>query len=380
MMVKNISLLIVFYLIVLSGSCQPVKIKASSENELFNFLEREGRPPGQYLIEKFNDHDVILLAEEHMIKENLQFIQGIIPELYKAGVYNLGMEFGASEDQQLLDSLVTAEEYDERLARKIMFNYNVAWPYVEYMDVYRHAWMLNKSLPEGARKFRILNISYQFDWSEFKGERSPENMKKVFHKGGHEKYRAQIIEKEVLVKNEKILVLTGTNHAFTHYKEPVFNYLAEDYCRFENGNMGNLLYEKYQERIYSVVIHQYFRNQINKEPRLLSPGNGLVEELLCKNGNSPLGFDLKETPLGEIADSSYYSMGYTDFTLQNIFDGYIFLKPINQLKGCTVDSKFLEDRNWKNVVDQFPDPDWHGRPDSISDYWKFVTRNAMLNY
>src|SRR5699024_1485833 len=102
----------------------------------------------------------------------------LIPKLYKAGVYNLGMEFGASENQETLDSLLTAPSYDKEIAREVMYSYNVGWAYQEYQDIYQAAWKFNENLPEGKKPFRILNLSYQYDWSNFNHDdvRTPNNM------------------------------------------------------------------------------------------------------------------------------------------------------------------------------------------------------------
>ena len=76
----------------------------------------------------------------------------MIPKLYAHGIYMLGMEFGAYEDQKQLDSLINAPRYNENLARQLMFNYNTRWAIVEYMNLYKAAWEWNHSLPEQAKK------------------------------------------------------------------------------------------------------------------------------------------------------------------------------------------------------------------------------------
>lgn len=77
----------------------------------------------------------------------------MIPKLYANGIYMLGMEFGAYEDQKQLDSLINAPRYNENLARQLMFNYNTRWAIVEYMNLYKAAWEWNHSLPEQAKSF-----------------------------------------------------------------------------------------------------------------------------------------------------------------------------------------------------------------------------------
>lgn len=139
----------------------------SNFDQSIKYLNNNNFSPQNYVLEKFTNYDIILLAEDHRVKENLIFLGKLIPQLYKKGIYTLGMEFGASEDQLLLDSLVTAETYDENLARQLMFNYNSGWAFKEYMDIYKFTWEFNKSLKKNERKFKILNLSYKYNWTSF---------------------------------------------------------------------------------------------------------------------------------------------------------------------------------------------------------------------
>lgn len=108
-------------------------------NELSHYIQTDANSPEEYIIEKFKAFDVILLGEHHMVKQNLIFIQTLIPKLYQNGIYTIGMEFGAYENQNKLDSLLLAESYDQKLAESMMFDYNVTWAYQEYIDVAKSA-------------------------------------------------------------------------------------------------------------------------------------------------------------------------------------------------------------------------------------------------
>lgn len=328
--------------------------------------------PDDYLISKFKDADIVLLAEDHGVKENLDFVKKMIPKLYAHGIYMLGMEFGAYEDQKQLDSLINAPRYNEKLARQLMFNYNTRWAIVEYMNLYKAAWEWNHSLPEQAKKFRVLNISYRYNWEKFEGARTPENMKQVFPLGNTEDFRCTLLEREVLSVHEKILVLTGTIHAFTSYRFPYYDYTSPGFVRYENRFLGNLLYDKYGNKVVSVALHQPFFNYPNQQPTLISPAAGKLELIMEKSQNNPIGFDLKGSHIGELHDYSYYSMGHKDFILSDLFDGYIFLKPIRELSSCTVDYKFMDDTNWNEAVSNSPDPDWQPRPHDKEEYWRVV--------
>lgn len=336
------------------------------------YLSNNNRTPEEYIASKFATKDIILLAEEHRVKENLLLVKNLIPVLYKNKVYNLGMEFGASEKQAKLDSLISAPEYNEDLARRLMFYYNSGWAFKGYTDLYRAAWLFNKSLPKSAKKFRILNLSYRYNWSSFSGQRTPEKMKKVFYKGNTETYRFGIVEKEIIAKREKILILTGDIHAFTKYKFPVYDFLGQDFVRLEDGYFGNQLYAKYPHLVYSVLLHKPFANRPETKPALVSPANGKIEIIMEKLQNKPIGFDLVDTPVGKLRDDSYYSIGHNNFTLENFYDGYVFLKPIKELSGCDIDPDFLTINNWNEAQENLADPDWRPRPTSVEDYWKQI--------
>ncbi|MET3027095.1 hypothetical protein ABXT06_10485 [Flavobacterium sp. UW10123] len=347
----------------------------SQSNEVENsvqYLLNNFKTPEEYIASKFAEKDIVLLAEEHRVKENLLLVKNLIPVLYKNNVYNLGMEFGASEDQVKLDSLVSATDYNEDLARKLMFNYNSGWAFKGYTDLYKAAWLLNKSLPKSAKKFRILNLSYRYDWSSFSGQRTPEKMKKVFYKGNTEIFRFGIVEKEIIAKQEKVLILTGDIHAFTKYKFPVYDFLGQDFVRLEDGYFGNQLYAKYPQLVYSVLLHKPFANRPEIKPNLVSPANGKIEIIMKKLQNKPIGFDLINTPLGKLRDDSYYSLGYSNFTLENFYDGYVFLKPIKELSGCDIDLNFLTASNWNQAQENIADPDWRPRPKNLKVYWEQI--------
>ena len=349
----------------------PLSAQDKIQEVALAYLHDEAMSPDDYLVAKFRKADIVLLAEDHGVKENLDFVCNLIPKLYENNIV-LGMEFGAYEDQRRLDSLINAPKYDEQVARELMFNYNTRWAITEYMEIYRAAWKWNRSLPKDARKFRILNISYHYNWQKFSGVRTPENMHEVFPLGNTEDFRCGLLEREVLASGQKILVLTGTPHAFTFYHFPYYDYTSPGYVRYEQNFLGNLLYSKYGSKVVAIALHQPFPNRLNRQPALLSPALGRLEAIMGRMDNKPIGFDLKGTPLGKLDDDSYYSMGYNDFTLADLFDGYIFLKTISGLSSCSIDYKFMDDTNWNEAVSNNPDPDWHPRPQTREQYWEMI--------
>lgn len=341
----------------------------------FNNMEKFTKPPTEFLIDSLKQYSVIVLGERHGVKDNLDFLIASLTDLADAGLDYLGMEFGADEDQSALDELVTAKEFNWKKANDIMFNYNVKWAYQEYLDIYYAVWKINLKRD---KKLKILNLSYRFDWGSFKGVRTPKSMELVFNKGNIEYYRYEKIKKEVIKKNKKIVVLTGTIHAYSKYEFPRYNDSNKQLIYFNTEFMTNLLYQHYPDKTYSICLHQYFPDSYTMADNH-SPGDGKIEALMLENNNQPLGFDLKETPWGQIRDNSYYSSGYPELKLSDVFDGYLFLKPLTKLKGCTVNKKYLDGKDFSQVTANFPDSDWDGIPKTEEEYWKIVERFVSIN-
>jgi hypothetical protein len=148
----------------------------------------------------------VLLGKGHKFKHDVELVQGFIPLLHKIGVDQLGIEFGCHEYQDKADRLVTAEAYDENLARWLMFKWGAYWPYKEYLDIYRKAWELNRSLPPDAPKFRIVHLDYRVNWDLVRESMPAELWKSVFFRGERDDHMAKVIIDEFVKKKKKALI------------------------------------------------------------------------------------------------------------------------------------------------------------------------------
>lgn len=341
-------------------------------NSEYNYIQKKGMDPSQYLVSKFQRYDLVLLGEDHAVKDHLDFVKDLIPRLYENGVTNLCMEFGAFEMQSKLDSLMNAEEYNEQLARDMMFYYNIGWAYKEYTDIYRKVWEFNKTLPADKKKFRIVNLSYQYDWTKYSFPRTPENMSKVFYLGTPDDFRTKIIEKEIIAKQEKALVYMGSVHVFTKYYLPILKMNNDNFCDYDTGFVGNRLYRKYPQKIFNIMLHFPFQAKDKSKVNWVSPADGAIEAIMAMNNDKPVGFDLKDTPLGKLPDNSFFSMCYNDFRMEDFFDGYIFISPFRNLQGCTIDSLYFENKDWAEIKKHMPDPDWRTAKD-VDEYIKQIS-------
>lgn len=343
----------------------------SAADSLSGYMAKQPAPE-VYVLQKVRSHRVVFLGEDHAVKQNLDFAARLIPLLAKAGVRNFGMEFGAEEDQRALDALVTAPQYDERLARRLMFHYNVGWPYEEYRGIYRAAWEVNHDRKRGTPPFRVLNLSYVYDYTKFTG-RYPASMQRLFPRGPIEEFRRNVVRKEVLEKGGRIVVLTGTSHAFTKYQAASFDYNGPEYVRFDGRDFGNLVYRLAPKECFTILLQQPTWSS-DPPGKMIYPAGGALDRAFAK----PVGFDLKDNPPGMLRDDSWFSLGRKDFRLRDLSDGYIMLARLKDLRGCTVDKGFVTEANFAEVQRNWPDSDWHAAPKTIEEYYDGVSRYVNM--
>jgi len=354
------------------------QISPEEKQELVNYLKNHWKSPEDYVVEKFKEYDFVFVGEYHRIKHDLELIHNLIPRLYQAGVYNLGIEFGVYELQDKVDALIKADEYDEDLAREIMFKWIVYWGNKEYMDIYRKAWELNKSLPRNAQKFRVVNLSYRPDWSALQEKMSTKLWRKFWHKGNPDVHMADVIFKEFVNKGQKALIYSGTHHAFTHYYQPFYDYEKKKFLRFTKNRMGNLIYQKIPDKVFHIVLHKPWQTKESEEI-LNYPVGGVIDQVMMEFENKRVGFDVKDSPFGKLRDEgTYYAFGYEDFALSTFCDGYIFQKHFKDYDGCTIDRKFITEKNLKEAIDCFDDFAERKNLKTVEDFINLMRERADL--
>lgn len=357
---KKVSLLCLITVpLILFGqnSKKPMReISWEEKEELVHYLKINWSSPEDYVVNKFSTFDLVIIGEYHRIKHDVELIQRLIPCLYEKGVYNLGFEFGCRDFQDQADRLVTAESYDEDLARWLMFQTFVAWGYKEYIDIYRAAWELNRSLPKDKPKFRIVHLNYQPNWGSMEEKMTPELWKKVWHKGNSDEHMAQVIMEEFVHKNQKALIYAGFRHAFTRYHEPVYDFENKKFIKFGQDRMGNMVYEKVPQKVFHIFLHSPWALKTGQS-HFHYPMGGVIDLVMKEFQEKRVGFDVLRSPFGKLRDNeTHFSAGYDNFTLETFCDGYIFQRPFKDYEGCTVDEDFITEKNFAEALRLLPNP------------------------
>lgn len=358
---------------------KPPPLDPGLRAELEDWLDAHGMPPQEFVLDLFQDHDVVFLGEQHRIRHDVLFVQSLVAPLYGAGVRTLATEFGRRVDQGLIDSLLAAPEWNEELGRTIVRQQFSPWGFREYVDIYRAAWELNRSLPADAPPFRILGINNAPDFSVVRtqADRNDDAIKKKIWHGETEKDWAAVIIQAV-DEGEKVLVYCGFHHAFTKYRQPIVR--DGRFIRFDDSKRaGNYVYDALGERAVTIYLHAPWDGLEGYGYGFTYPADGVIDALMLgrKGGPRPIGFRLADSPFGKLAvQNAVYRHGYEDFRLGDLCDGWIYTKPVSKFEGVTPIKDWITEENLEAARSQVPNPAY--RTFSVERFNKAVAKDARM--
>ncbi|MDP2981942.1 MAG: hypothetical protein Q8O92_01260 [Candidatus Latescibacter sp.] len=302
------------------------------------WLDAKGSTPSDYLVKVAGSHQITILGERHEIRENLEFLNQIIPRLYyQSHVTCIAMESCVAEDNERLRKLVTAPVFDRRLALDIARSQGwKTWGWKGYWDVLETVWRVNQEIPDKQQKIIVVGIDFIWDgpsfallglgdeglnvpfWQKFKGISAIDD---IILLSKRDEIMARNIEKNILQKGARAVVLVGANHSFINYRQAV---VRNGKVLKEWSRMGFLLHQRHGNDIYQILLHD--------------SSDGLVSRFIenaCRERNEPVGFDVLSSPVEFLRDSKvsrYRNRPAVCFS--DIAAGYIFLKPSMELHRC----------------------------------------------
>ncbi|MFW5785878.1 MAG: ChaN family lipoprotein [bacterium] len=324
------------------------------------YLENSGASPEKYVAGAFNDHDVVFLGEYHRIRSQVELVARLIPRLHASGITVLATEFARRIDQELLDRLLTGATWNEELAREITFRNFVFWGYQEYVDVYKAAWQVNQSLRADEEPFRVVALNNAPDWSvlESPEDRDDPELRRAVWRGETEANWAAVVL-DLIEEGEKVLVYSGIHHAFTGYRQPIYDVPTDQFRGFARDRMGNHVYRAIGDRAMTIYMHAPWVSAEGYGAPDVHPVDGAIDLIMAAapEGTWPVAFDTAGTPFGGLsAETSFYTYGHEDFTLADFCDGYIFLEPFAEVEGVTPIPNFINESNIEVARAQSPNP------------------------
>ena len=321
--------------------------KLSSENaELYK--QYNLREADDLVLEAFSNADVVILGENHFIGEHVDFVSNLIPKLHEQGIYTLYSEFLHLEQTEYADSLVNAEVFDEQAVKNMLVQNLWDWNYREYLEMYRVVWEFNKTITSG-RKFKIIGIDLAYDYSAIQKQEDWDNPvnRRAFFREGEKAWADRIIANSV-DKGEKALVYCGYNHALTYYRQPYLLENGEFGGLVKKERAGQYLYEYLGDRCAFLLFHVPWESKKGYEEPNLAPLSGRLDAIAdsLTGEQKVYGFYTRTSSLGSIIDTNgFFSLGYPDFKLTDLCDGYLVIEPLCELSICEFIPNFIDSTN-----------------------------------
>lgn len=344
------------------------------------YLKEKGQPPTDYVIEKLKKYNIVMIGEDHWLKNHPQFMSDLIKAIHEDGSVELNylaIEFGNAKDQPLADEFIASPTYREDLAIQILQNGPdfCGWPYQEVLDIFKTIWEENKKHPE-KKLIKILLTNNPYRTKARDGESLDclleQDEEFLTSRISRDPYMARVLEKNVIADDSKAIYYCGGAHS---------SYLTRGYAyNEETGNClrylpaGLLLKILYPKLIFSIEL--YGANKDRAYYPSTNPDDwdryldGKMDEIFRRNGNKPVGFDITEPPFSNIREGDYYMFwerenrdnfkkdfpkcfakigDIADRKISDSNDGLIFLQPLYQYEGATVCENFFNDAFMKRI-------------------------------
>ncbi len=286
---------------------------ASGQPGAADFLQTRGQPPAEYVLSKLKDHRVVLLGENHWLRQDVQLVIDLVPRLRSAGVDALAIEMLPASSQPVIDHIVSSETWDATAALGVLRQ--AAWPYREYLEILYAAWRA---------KLKLIALGPGEDWRE-----------RLLPKGDdYDHFMARLVLDALKTPVTRVLVYSGLHHAFSRYHQPEMP-RAERVEKFMD-RMGNVLWRELGEDVFTIALAvpwQCRETGSEKWGRCL-PVGGAIDCAASVPGH-PVGFDVAGSPFAAlpITRDFYYGLGYPALRLEDFADGYVWTRPVEEVQG-----------------------------------------------
>ena len=166
------------------------------------------------IFEAFRDHQVVAIGDAHGNRQGDAFRLDLIRDPRFSGVVNdILVESGNSRHQDVLDRYIRGEEVPREALQRIGLDttqQHVAS--LEVPELFAVVRGINASLPQD-RRIRVLLGEPPIDWERI---RTAEDMKAwdASPAANRDQFGVDLIRKEVLARNRRVLALYGAGHFF----------------------------------------------------------------------------------------------------------------------------------------------------------------------
>ncbi len=379
---KNIFIKLILLSILFLNLCYYVKgqNKNNAETEIFaTYISTHGQDPVDYVMDKFKNHYVVALGEDHWIKDHPLFLCDLIKSINgredSLNIDVLAIEFGNVINQDLADEFINSSTYREDLVIKILQNTPdlYGWPYLEVIQIFKTVWEENQKKDE-KHKTKILLLDPPYMIQVMNGE-------EYNYTCSRDESMTNIIRGGILNK-KRILFYAG----LLHTRKSIYgSYLSAENIYYNQTSAGFLLKSLYPQLVFSIklwggLMGSNGYNKISEPMKWERLYNGTIDAAFKINKNKPVGFDIDKSPFSEIPVTEFYKTsnetldsGNNRFIgspynksilLKDEIDGIIFFKPVEEFTGATIYPNFFDD-NFINLLKKRTDEKISNREEAV---------------
>lgn len=316
-----------------------------------------GLEPVNYVSNLFSSHEIVFVGHNLPSRKTGLFLQQLIPAVNKAGVYLLGIEWACMDDQSLLDELVNADQFDEGIARSALFRWGLRYhfAFVEYLDILRAVWAVNRTQASGSAPFRIVALDYDIDIEAVTDNAdllSPYAWEHLRPRGPASKHMADVLLTEFVRHGHKALVLTKTGNALTRMRRRPHPTMDQIDTQIVDGKVvgcGNYVYSSIADRAATVLLHQPLTAD-GEHGLFTLPADGYLDAAFARTNNPhfPVAFDVSSGSIGRLPCATSIDNG----DISQLSNGWIFLERPKDVRGPTPlrglvdETNIAEARKW----------------------------------
>ncbi len=358
---KNIFIKPILLLMLLSNLSYCVRGANKNKSEieiLAAYISTHGQDPIDYVMDKFKNHYVVALGEDHWIKDHSLFLCDLIRSCNNRedspNIDVLAIEFGNVINQDLADEFISSATYREDLVIKILQNSPdiYGWPYLEVVQIFKTVWEENQKKDE-KHKTKILLLDPPYMIQVMNGEN-------YNYTCSRDESMKNIIRGEILAK-KRILFYAG----LLHTRKSIYgNYLSSRNIYYNQTPAGFLLKSLYPQLVFSIklwggLMGSNGYKKISEPMKWERLYNGTIDKAFKVNKDKPVGFDTNRPPFSEIPVTEFYktsseTLNRSDnrflgspynknILLKDDIDGIIFFKPVEQFTGATIYQNLFDD-------------------------------------
>lgn len=298
-----------------------------TDNTAFvEYLNDNGVEPKQFLLDALSKNRLVVYGETHHSKASWDFVRQVInsPD-FADFARTIFMELSVT-NQHFIDEFFSNEQKNPEIILNVLRNEELlGWCDGGMYEFFLDMWDVNRNLPESKRvKVIATDIPRLKFLPDVTTKEEYEVLRRQEMSTDRNTYMADTIE-DCMANSQDMrncLFIVGSSHAKNN------TLLKTRYERY--GTVVAQLVARYPEiSIFSIFTHSPRLDNSGLREYTLIRG-GVFDAAFAASGDSPIGFNLKDSPFGkEPFDVDYNTCYYPAAgNFEDNYDGYIFLSAL----------------------------------------------------